>query len=128
MKIRMPCFFTSDFNGHSQHWWPDGDTNAVGNGIEELTLSLGLTQVIYEPTNFEPHKNPSCIHLIFTDQPNIIMESASLDALCHHQIIFCRANLNSQRPHPHPPPPPPPFPLLHMIVRYGTMIEQMLFP
>ena len=69
---------------------PDGDTNAEGNGIEELTLSLGLTQVISEPTNFEPYKNPSCIDLIFTGQPNIIMESG---ALCHHQNIFCRANL-----------------------------------
>ena len=52
-----------------------------------------------------------------TDQPNIIMESrtrASLDVLCHHQIIFCRANLKLN--------PPPPYDQ-----SYGTMIERMLF-
>ena len=84
-------FFTGDFNCYSQYWWPDGETSAEGNGIEEFTLSLGLTQIISEPTNFEPHKNPSCIDLIFSDQPYLIMESgtrSSLDVLCHHQIIF----------------------------------------
>ena len=57
--------------------------------------NLGLSQVISEPTNFEPHKNHSCIDLIVTDQPNIILESgtrASLDSYCHHQIIHCKVN------------------------------------
>ena len=49
-------FFTGDFNCHSQNWWPGSNTNAEGKEIEQLTLSLGLTQVISEPTNFEPHK------------------------------------------------------------------------
>ena len=45
--------------------------------------------MISESTNFETHKKPSCIDLIFTDQPNIVMESgtrASLDVKCHHQL------------------------------------------
>ena len=57
---------------------------------------LGLTQLISEPTNFERHKNPSCVDLIFTDQPNTVIECgrrASLDVLCHHQIILCQINL-----------------------------------
>ena len=29
--------------------------------MRELFTNLGLSQVISEPTNFEPHKNPSCI-------------------------------------------------------------------
>ena len=60
--------------------------------------------MIAEPTNFEPNKNPSCIDLIFTDQPNLIIESgtrSSLDPLCHHQIIYCRMNYKI--------PPPPAF-------------------
>ena len=64
--------------------------------------SLGLTQLISEPTNFETHKNPSCIDLIFTDQPNIVMESgtrASLKIVCHHQMVYCRVNIK-----PIPPP------------------------
>ena len=61
-----------DFNGHLQLWWHDGDTNAEDREIEELTFSLGLKQLIKEPTNFELNKNPSCIDLIFTDQVNLV--------------------------------------------------------
>ena len=64
-------FFTGDFNVDSQVWWPDGDTTAVGMEIEHLLSLLGLSQVISEPTNFEPNKNPSCIDLVITDQPRL---------------------------------------------------------
>ena len=80
-------FFTGDFNAHLQFWWPDGDTTSEGIEIENLLTSLGLSQIISEPTNFEPSKNPSCIDLIITDQPNLILDSltrASLDSFCHH--------------------------------------------
>ena len=78
IKTRNPLamFFTGDFNGHT--------TN--GTDIDELFTNLGLSQVISEPTNFEPHKNPSCIDLLVADQPNIILDSgtrASLDSYCH---------------------------------------------
>ena len=57
-------FFTGDFNAYSQFWWPDGDTAPEGTEIEELITKLGLFQLISEPTNFEPHKSPSCIDLV----------------------------------------------------------------
>ena len=96
--------FTGDFNAHSQLWWSDGKTTFEGKEIENLISSLNLHQVISEPTNFEPNKNPSCIDLIITDQPNLILDCgtrASLDSFCHHQIIYCRVNFRI--------PPPPPF-------------------
>ena len=96
-------FFTGDFNAHSQFWWSDGNTNLEGSDIEDLFTSLNLTQLISEPTNFEPGKNPSCIDLIVTDQPNIILDSgtrASLDSTCHHQITYGKVNFRI------PPPPP----------------------
>ena len=97
-------FFTGDFNAHSEFWWPDGDTTPEGTELEELFTRLSLSQVISEPTNFEPHKNPSCIDLIITDQPNLILDSGtrpSLDSFCHHQIIYGKINFRI--------PPPPPF-------------------
>ena len=97
-------FFTGDFNAHSQFWWPDGDTTPEGTEIEELITKLGLSQLISEPTTFEPHKNPSCIDLVLTDQPNVILESgtrASLDSYCHQQIVHCNVNFRI--------PPPLPF-------------------
>ena len=69
-----------------------------------MLTSLGQSQVIAEPTNFDPGKKPSCIDHIVTDQPNIILGSgtrSSLDPLCHHQIIYCKVNFRI--------PPPSPF-------------------
>ena len=83
-------FFTGDFNGHSQFWWPDGDTTSEGREMENLISSLNLSQLISEPTNFEPNKNPYYIDLFITDQPNIV-----------HEITYCKVNFNI--------PPPPPF-------------------
>ena len=97
-------FFTGDFNAHSQFWWPDGNTNAEGRGIESLFSSLNLTQIISEPTHYQPGKLPSCIDLIVTDQPNLVLESGtrlSLDPTCHHEIIYCMINFKI--------PPPPPY-------------------
>ena len=96
-------FFTGEYNAHSQFWWPDGDTTLEGMEIENLLTSLDLSQIISEPTNFEPNKNPSCIDLIITDQSNLILSCgtrASLDSYCHHQIIYCKVNFRI---------PPPPF-------------------
>ena len=76
-----------------------GDSTPECNLIEDLTTMLGLTQLINEPMNFEPNKYPSCIDLVFTDQPNLVLESGrrtSLDPYCH-----CRFNFKI--------PPPPPF-------------------
>ena len=100
----LAMFFTGDFNAHSQLWWPGGDTTHEGTVIDELFTKLGLFQIISEPTNFEPNKNPSCIDLLVTDQPDIILDSgtrASLDSYCHHQIIHCKVNFKI--------PPPLPF-------------------
>ena len=97
-------FFTGDFNAHSQFWWPDGDTTPEGTALDELFTNLGLSQLISEPTNFEPHKNPSCIDIVLIDQPNIVLDCgtrSSLDSLCHHQLIHCKVNFRI--------PPPPPF-------------------
>ena len=119
-------FFTGDFNGHSQLRWPDGDTTAEGREIENLISSLGLSQLISEPTNFDPNKNPSCIDLIITHQPNLVLDSgtrASLDSFCHHQITYCKVNFNI----------PPPSPLLKTIDQYlsflfvGKCLEKSAF-
>ena len=45
-----------------------------------------------------------CIDLIFTDQPNVVLESGTrsfLDPFCHHQMTHCRFNFKI--------PSPPPF-------------------
>ena len=90
-------FFTGDFNARSQNWWTDGNINNEGIAIDNLLSALDLTQIICEHTNFEKKKKPSCIDLIFCDQPNIIVDSGvrpSLDPFCKHQITYCNINFN----------------------------------
>ena len=64
---------------------------------------LNLSQIISEPTHFRVHCLPSCIDLIITDQPNLVLNSGgvrpSLDPTCKHQITFCKINFLI------PPPP-----------------------
>ena len=84
-------FFTGDFNDHSQNWWPEGNTNNEGIAIDNLSSALDLNQIICEPTKFEENQNPSCIDSIFSDQPNIIVDSGvrpSLDPFCKHNNIL----------------------------------------
>ena len=111
MKTENPfaVCLTGDFNAYSQFWWPDGDTTPEGTEIEELITNLGLFQLISEPTNFEPHKNPSCIDLVVTDLDS--GTRASLDSYCHHQIVHCKVNFRI----------PPPF---HLSEKYGILIGQ----
>ena len=95
-------FFTGDFNAHSQNWWPEGNTNNEGITIENLSSALDHYQIIREATHFEEKQNPSCIDLISSDQPNIIVGSGvrpSLDPFCKHQIIYCNINFNMPSAH-----------------------------
>ena len=59
----------------------------------KLKISYLLYSLISEPTNFEPHKNPSCIDLDIAAQPSLVLDSGtrdSLDSYCHHKIIHCK--------------------------------------
>ena len=61
-----------------------------------------MHQVIEEPTHILD--TSSCIDLIFTSQPNLIIESgvhSSLHSNCHHQIIFAKFNLEVVYPPPY---------------------------
>ena len=80
---------TADFNCKSIKWWADGDENAEGIELNELTDSLDLSQLIDKPTHFLENSE-SCIDLIFTDQPNLFLNSGTHPSLfesCHHDII-----------------------------------------
>ena len=84
-----------DFNAKSSNWFCQDKTNFKGDAIENLTSQFGFLQVIKEPTHVLD-TSPPCIDLIFTSQPNLIIESgvqSSLNSNCHHQIIFANFNL-----------------------------------
>ena len=79
-----------DLNAKSKNWYPLDRTTYKGNTIETITSHFGLHQLIHDPTHIL-EKLSSCIDLIFTSQPNMIVNSgiySSLHANCHHQIVF----------------------------------------
>ena len=88
---------TGDFNCRSTQWWENDIENNEGKLFEPLTSDLGLHQLISEPTHLMGSSR-SCIDLIFTDQPNLVLESGvhpSLHEQCHHQIVYGKLSVSN---------------------------------
>ena len=69
-----------------------------------MTSQFGLSQIIKEATHILESYS-SCIDLIFTTQPNLVVESGvhpSLHPNCHHHIVFAKFNLQIYYPPPYP--------------------------
>ena len=63
-----------DLNAKSNKW-SEGDRSTIeGNKIDFLTSQFGLSQIIKEPTHILENSS-CCIELIFTTQPNMVLES-----------------------------------------------------
>ena len=93
-----------DFNAKSKNWCCQDSTNFEGVTIENLTSQFGLSQIINEVTHIL-EASSTCIDLIFTTQPNLVVESGvhpSLHANCHHQLVFAKLNLQIYYPPPYP--------------------------
>ena len=85
-----------DFNARSSVWWTKDITTTKDTQLESLTSVQRFHQLMLQPTHLLPQSS-SCIDLIFTDQPNLIVDSgvhSSLHSNCHHQIKHCKLNFN----------------------------------
>ena len=85
-----------DFNAKSNNWCKADITSLEGCKTDTIASSYGLNLLIQKPTHIL-NSSSSCFDLIFTSQPNLVMESginSSLHSNCHHQIIFAKFNLS----------------------------------
>ena len=93
-----------DFNAQSKSCCLDDITTYEGSKIDSLTTTPGLHQLISQPTHLLA-TSFTCIDLIFTDQPSLVVYSGahfySLHKNCHHQITFCKLNLKIEYPPPY---------------------------
>ena len=92
-----------DFNARSNNWCSSDKTTYEGKKLESLTSQCGFKQVISDPTHIL-ESSSSCIDLIFTSQPNLVMNSgvhSSLHPNCHHQIIHAIFKLKIFCPPPY---------------------------
>ncbi len=99
MRAKSPfsVIITGDFNCRSTQWWESDIENNEGKYFEPLTSDLGLHQLISEPTHLIG-TSKSCIDLIFTDQPNLIIETGvhpTLHEQCHHQIVYGKLSVSN---------------------------------
>ena len=88
---------TGDFNCRSTQWWDNDIENNEGKLFEPVSSELGLHQLITEPTH-QMGDSKSCIDLIFTNQPNLFIESGvhpSLHEQCHHQIVYGKLSVSN---------------------------------
>ena len=88
------------FNAKSCNWSINDTATPEGAQLDSITSLYGMKQLISEPTHIL-QQSSSCIDLIFTNQPNIVMDSgvdSSLPPKCHHQIICSKLNLKIEYP------------------------------
>ena len=105
ISTRKPTvsIITGDFNARSSSWWSDDINTSEGTNLYSLTSSSGFFQLINEPTHVQSNSS-SCIDLLFTDQPNLAVNSgvhASLHPNCHHQIVHTSLYLDISYPLPY---------------------------
>ena len=99
-----------DFNAKSKTWWTHDITTNKGAQIESLTSMYGLHQLVSDPTHILPNSS-SCIGLIFTDRPNLVVDGGVHPLLhpnCYHQITYVNSISSSNVWH-------------HMNNRYGII-------
>ena len=100
----IASFILGDLNAKSTNWWQPGGSNSCGLVLEDISAAFNYTQLIREPTNFDPGKAPSCIDHIFTTQPNLVIESGVIHSpmsTCHHQVVFSKVKFDYVRPPPY---------------------------
>ena len=72
-KPHCIIFTIGDFDYRTQQWWPGDIENEEGVALDEFIESNNLTQLIDQPTHIM-NESRSCIDLIITDQPNILVD------------------------------------------------------
>ena len=91
-----------DLNIKSKDWYINAKTTTEGAKIEFFTSEFGLHQIINEPKHVLEN-SLSCIDLIFTLHPNLIVDSGvhpSLHPIYHHQLVYAKFNFKIHFPSP----------------------------
>ena len=94
---------TGDFNVRSSSWWYNDINTIQGSHLYSLTSSNGFYQLINEPTHTQTNSS-SCIELIFTNQPNLSVNSgihSSLHPNCYRQIVHISFTFDIYYPSPY---------------------------
>ena len=92
-----------DFNVKSSNRYYHDKSSSEGNAVGTMTKQYELHPFIRESTHILKNSS-TCIDLIFTSQPNLIIESGvhpSLHHNWHHQTVYAKLNLQIHFPPPY---------------------------
>ena len=81
-----------DVNAKSYSWYKHDTTTYEDWKIDVIKSQFGLKHLIQEATHILTDSS-SCINVIFTSQPNLVMESgvhSSLHQNCYNQLIYAK--------------------------------------
>ena len=84
-----------NFNTKSCNWFKQDKTTAEGSEIEVTSMQFGFHPIINEPMHTLDNSF-SCTDLLFTSQPNLIVElgvHSFLHLNSHHLTIFVKFNV-----------------------------------
>ena len=70
--IQFLVIALGDFHTKLSQWYKNDKTRTEGSKIANLTSQYGLKQIINQPTHIL-NNSSSCINLLFTSQPNLVM-------------------------------------------------------
>ena len=94
---------TGDFNGKCSKWYSFDASDNIGKELDTIISTAGYSQIIDKPTHFT-NNSSSCIDLIFTSNPSILVDSwieKSLSNSCHHDFIYGKINFRVPLPLPY---------------------------
>ena len=94
---------TGDFSGKYSKWYTFDTSDNIGKELDTITSTVGYSQIIDKPTHFT-NNSSSCIDLIFTSNPSILVDSCiekSLSNSCHQDFIYGKINFRVPLPPPY---------------------------
>ena len=92
----LAMLMLNQFNVKLSNCYNHYKTSYEGSNIDAITSQFGVQKLIKEPTNILTDSS-SCIDLLFTSQPNLVMESGVHSSL-HHQMIHAKINFKVYYP------------------------------
>ena len=92
-----------NFNGKCSKWCSFDTSDNIGKELDIITSTARYNQIIFESAHF-PNNSLSCIDLIITSNPSIIVDLGIEKSLCsssHHNIIYEKINFRVLLPQRH---------------------------
>ena len=94
-KTLFPPIILGNFRARSKCWWSLDKQSKEGGSLFLISSISGYTQLTNSATHITGNSS-SCVDLIFTQQPNLVISSgvhAPLRNNCHRQKAFANINI-----------------------------------